>query len=132
MYYQIKHDDDDDDDYHLLLFPYRWATVEMTIVNGTAKEEEGVGGGGGRVIAGTLVNLYPFTRYAVYVKTVSLDSSGRDAQSEVMYATTSPYSEYQGCVKSVLRMCVKSVLRVCVKCVLRMCVKSKSVFYECQ
>ncbi|KAK8400035.1 hypothetical protein O3P69_003018 [Scylla paramamosain] len=88
-----------------------WAMVEMSIVNGTGKDEGsrreegrgirseerrrrggGGGGGGGHIISGTLVNLDPFTRYAVFVKTVSLDSSARGAQSEVMYATTSAYN----------------------------------------
>ncbi|KAG0714098.1 hypothetical protein GWK47_014819 [Chionoecetes opilio] len=82
----------------------------MSIVNGTRKEGRGGGrggerrgereedgggdhaGGGGRIISGTIVNLEPFTRYAVFVKTVSLDSSARGAQSEVIYATTSPYN----------------------------------------
>nr|WCJ14479.1 tyrosine kinase insulin receptor [Callinectes sapidus] len=82
-----------------------WATVEMSIADnekdeeiereelrGIRHEERGRRRGGERIISGTLVNLDPFTRYAVFVKTVSLDSSARGAQSEVMYATTSPYN----------------------------------------
>lgn len=127
----------------LFFLDYSWATMEMSIVNDTKDQREGVlesergvegeeegttdvdgfiratrgtGRGARRhengrqrrrgrgrkgrmkmwdagVITGTLVNLEPNTRYAVFVKTVSLDSSTRGAQSEVMYATTSPYSK---------------------------------------
>nr|XP_045622486.1 insulin-like peptide receptor [Procambarus clarkii] len=51
-----------------------WSTMEM-----------GVG-------IATIVNLEPYTRYAVYVKTYSLVASAKVAQSDILYATTSPYN----------------------------------------
>ncbi|XP_071545123.1 insulin-like growth factor 1 receptor [Panulirus ornatus] len=60
-----------------------WSTVEMAAGNAT-----GIGG----AVYGTIVNLEPYTRYAVYVKTYSLASSAEGAQSDVLYAVTSPYN----------------------------------------
>ncbi|KAG7175446.1 Insulin-like receptor-like 2, partial [Homarus americanus] len=58
-----------------------WSTMEMDAGNST-----------GGTITGSIVNLEPYTRYAVYVKTYSLASSAKGAQSEVLYAVTSPYN----------------------------------------
>nr|XP_045624829.1 uncharacterized protein LOC123774536 [Procambarus clarkii] len=41
---------------------------------------------------GTIVSLEPYTRYAVYVKVYSLGTSTKGAQSDVLYAITSPYN----------------------------------------
>nr|ANC28181.1 tyrosine kinase insulin receptor [Sagmariasus verreauxi] len=60
-----------------------WSTVEMAAGNAT---------GAGGAVHGTIVNLEPYTRYAVYVKTYSLASSEEGAQSDVLYAVTSPYN----------------------------------------
>nr|AVU05021.1 insulin-like androgenic hormone receptor [Penaeus chinensis] len=59
-----------------------WSTMEVGPGNGTslAQRKDLI-----------IVNLEPFTRYAVYVKAYSLASSGKGAQSDVLYAVTRPY-----------------------------------------
>ncbi|ROT82247.1 hypothetical protein C7M84_024593 [Penaeus vannamei] len=59
-----------------------WSTTEVGPGNGTALARR-------RDLI--IVNLEPFTRYAVYVKAYSLAASGKGAQSDVLYAVTRPY-----------------------------------------
>lgn len=54
-----------------------------------------------------IVNLEPFTRYAVYVKAYSLAASGKGAQSDVLYAVTRPYRKCgAGCRRAGVFVCV--------------------------
>ncbi|XP_042888474.1 insulin-like peptide receptor [Penaeus japonicus] len=59
-----------------------WSTMEIGPGNGTSDH---------RKKDLIIVNLEPFTRYGVYVKAYSLASSGKGAQSDVLYAVTRPY-----------------------------------------
>ncbi|XP_064117241.1 insulin-like growth factor 1 receptor isoform X2 [Macrobrachium nipponense] len=59
-----------------------WSTMEKRI---TAREE-------GKKNHFSIINLQPFTRYAVYVKTYPLGTTSKGAQSDIMYATTVPFN----------------------------------------
>ncbi|XP_068201400.1 LOW QUALITY PROTEIN: insulin-like peptide receptor [Palaemon carinicauda] len=57
-----------------------WSTMEKRITEGDT----------GKMYH--IINLQPFTRYAVYVKTYPLGTTGKGAQSGIMYATTVPFN----------------------------------------
>ncbi|CAL4061292.1 unnamed protein product, partial [Meganyctiphanes norvegica] len=63
-----------------------WSTLEFT------PRKSGRGENTTTTESFKIINLAPYTRYAVYVKTYSLSFSESRAQSELLYAITSPFN----------------------------------------